>query len=345
MASISAHDFVAPSGETLRFTRMGCGGAPFGNLFADLSDTDVRNLVEAAWNAGIRYFDTAPQYGHGLSEQRLGPALCHYPRNEFLLSTKVGKLIVSDPDGVAADPLFHPGPPPRRITYDYSYDGVMRSFEESLRRLGHDRVDILVVHDVDGFTHGSREASERRIRELIDQGGWRALDALRASGTVKAIGAGVNEWEPCARLLELADPDLFLLAGRYTLLEQTPLHTLFPQCTRRGVGIIVGGPFNSGVLARRGGAFNYGPAPATVIARAERLRETCERFGVHLADAAIQFLLASPNVISVLPGHSNPHELAANVASLNARTPAELWSSLRTEGLIDVQAPTPGGDA
>lgn len=325
---------------------MGCGGTPFGNMQSTLSDAEAEALAATAWDHGIRYFDTAPWYGHGLSEQRLGPLLARFPREEFLLSTKVGKLVEPCPDGNAdTTPYFHPGPPPRKIVFDYSYDGVMRSYEESVARLGGARVDILLVHDVDPHTHGSREAAERRIGELIELGGWRALEELKDAGTVDAIGAGVNDWEPCARLLELADPDFFLLAGRYTLLEQAPLHTLFSDCRKRGVGIILGGPYNSGVLAKKGGEFDYGPAPAEIVARAEKLRAICERHGISLADAAIQFLTAAPEIVCILPGHNSLAELDANVASLDVTVPPAMWDEMKTEGLIDEAAPVPGETA
>ena len=227
-----------------------------------------------------------------------------------------------------------------RFVYDYSYDGVMRSFEESLKRLGLDRVDILFVHDVDGPNHGGREGSEARIQELITMGGWRALDELRGSGAVAAIGAGVNEWQPCARLLELADPDLFLLAGRYTLLEQEPLDTLFPQCAKRGVGIVIGGPYNSGVLAGKT-TFNYGNIPSNVAARVRSLEAVCRDHGVELRQAALQFVAAHPLVVSVIPGAVSPDEVDGNVALLQRSTPPELWSDLKGGGLLHRDAPVP----
>ena len=230
--------------------------------------------------------------------------------------------------------------PQVKFVYDYSYDAVMRSYEESRRRLGLDRIDILFVHDVDGFCHGGRDGSEARIQELLDSGGWRALDELRSRGEVAAIGVGVNEWEPCARMLELADPDLFLLAGRYTLLEQAPLDTLFPQCEQRGVGIVIGGPYNSGILA--------GKPPTTTrtcrLTSRRRVREidaVCRRHGVPLPRAALQFVLAHPLVVSVIPGAQTRAENLQNVAELDQPTPAALWAELKERRLIDPRAPTP----
>ncbi len=237
--------FVTRGGRALDFTEFGFGGAPLGNMHRALDDDEARATLDAAWVAGIRYFDTAPLYGHGLSEMRTGRALAGRERNNYLISTKVGRLLEPCAPGDENNGIYK-NTPNVRVRFDYSYDGVMRSFEASLSRLG--RIDILFVHDVDARTHGGTAQSEARIRELMDRGGWRALSELRSSGAVAAIGAGVNEWQPCARLLELADPDLFLLAGRYTLLEQEPFETLFPLCEVRGVGIVIGGPFNSGIL-------------------------------------------------------------------------------------------------
>ena len=218
--------FTTRRGARLDFTTLGFGSATFGNLERVYSEDECDATMTAAWDSGARYFDTAPLYGLGLSELRVGRGLAG--RDGFLLSTKVGRVLVpGEPNGG-----IYVGTPRVRYVYDYSRDGVLRSFEDSLKRLGRDKVDILFVHDVDAPAHGGRDGSEARIRELMETGGWRALDELRGSGVVKAIGLGVNEWQPCARMLELADPDLFLLAGRYTLLEQEPIETLFPQCAK-----------------------------------------------------------------------------------------------------------------
>ena len=223
--------FVTRAGKVLNFTALGFGSAPLGNYLRPLSEEDCNRTLSAAWDSGARYFDTAPLYGLGLSEMRVGRLLSKRKRQDFIIATKVGRLLLPC-EKEEVNGLFFVETPQVRFIYDYSYDGVMRSYEESLKRLGLDRVEILYVHDVCALVHGGREQSEARIRELIDTGGWRALTELRDSGDVLAIGAGVNEWEPCARLLELVDPDLFLLAGRYTLLEQMPIDTLFPQCAQ-----------------------------------------------------------------------------------------------------------------
>ena len=341
------HSFATARGRSLAFTRLGFGGAPLGNFGKVLAEGEAEAVVAAAWDAGLRYFDTAPLYGHGLSEMRMGRVLRGKPRGEYLLSTKVGRLLEPCPPGEEAAGIYL-ATPPVRCRYDYSYDGVMRSFEESLRRLGLDRVDILFVHDVDARNHGSWAACEARLRELMDQGGWRALDGLRDAGAVAAIGAGVNEWEPCAWLLERADPDLFLLAGRYTLLEQAPLEGFLPDCLRRGVGVVIGGPFNSGILARGpkdGASFDYAAAPPEVIARVTAIEAVCRRCSTPMIAAALQFAGAHPAVVSVIPGAQSIEELRANLAAQRTPIAPELWEALRAEGLLNPGAPVPAIEA
>jgi D-threo-aldose 1-dehydrogenase len=216
----------------------------------------------------------------------------------------------------------------------------MRSYESTLQRTGLDRIDILWVHDVCSLVHGSRDAAEARIQELLQLGGWRALEELRAGGQVKAIGAGVNEWQACARLLELVTPDLFLLAGRYTLLEQEPLDTLFPECEKRGVGIVNGGPLNSGILAGKS-TYNYAAAPAHIVDKVQRIRAVCETHGVPLLSAALQFVLAHPLVVSVIPGSQSVAEHEQNVAALDVSIPAALWAELKARELLHPRAPVP----
>lgn len=331
--------FVTRAGQSLSFSALGFGSAPLGNYLRALSEKECDQTLASAWDSGIRYFDTAPLYGLGLSEARVGRLLKQKQRSEYVISTKVGRLLQPCAKE-EVNGMFFVSTPQVRFYYDYSYDGVMRSFEDSLRRLGLDAVDILLVHDVDAFNHGGREGSEARIRELIDTGGWKALAELRDDGVVSAIGTGVNEWQPCARLLELVDPDLFLLAGRYTLLEQEPLDTLFPECGRRGVGIVAGGPYNSGILAG-GTTFNYAKAPPEVVARARALDTVCRRHGIALPAAALQFILAHPLVVSVIPGGQNVTETRQNLAVLDAPIPAALWQELKSEGLLHAQAPVP----
>ncbi len=336
----------AGSGE-IDLTVMGFGGAPLGNLYTAISEEAAKATLDAAWDAGIRMFDTAPQYGFGLSEERFGRALAERPRDEFVLSTKVGRLLRDClPEEVPQINFIDT--PVRTFDYDYSYDGVMRSHEESLKRLRQQRVDILLVHDVDVFTHGSQEASDQRVSELFDLGGYRALEELRAAGTVKSIGAGVNNWEVCEKLLGLGDFDCFLLAGRYTLLEQEALESFLRLCEQRRVGIILGGPFNSGILATGpipGARFNYAPAPPEILDRVTRIEAVCRAHGVKLIEAALQFVLGHPAVKTVIPGANTPEQVSANIRLLRSRIPAPLWSDLKSEGLLHADAPVPGDRA
>jgi len=336
VGSAGRTSFTTPKGRALSFTRLGFGGAPLGNMNRVLSEEEAEATLTAAWSVGMRYFDTAPLYGHGLSEIRLGRTL--RDKSDFVLSTKVGRLLEPWEAGSEEGGIFK-NVPPLRVRFDYSYGGVMRSYEESLARLKRDRVDILLVHDVDGFTHGGPAQSEARIRELIDHGGWRALSELRASGAVSAIGAGVNEWEPCARLLECVDPDLFLLAGRYTLLDQTSL-SFMDSCARVGVGVIIGGPFNSGVLVGKP-SYNYSPVPPEIVSRARALDAVCKSHDVPLAAAALQFPLGHPAVVSIIPGAQTADEVRANLDLLAFPIPGALWEELKTRMLIEARSPTP----
>jgi len=339
-AAAGRRTFATPRGRSLAFTMLGFGGAPLGNMHRILSDDEAIGTVTAAWDAGLRYFDTAPLYGHGLSEQRIGRALAGRPRAEFLVSTKVGRLLEPCAPGDEAGGIYK-GVPALKVVFDYTRDGVLRSFEASLARLGLVRVDILYVHDLEQRTHGSEMAYEARWRELMDGGGWRALDELRSAGDVAALGLGVNETAACERLLGALDPDLFLLAGRYTLLEQAPLAGLMAACVDRGVGVAIGGPFNSGVLARQGGSYDYAAAPAAVLSRVERLAAVCARFDTPLAAAALQFAAAHPAVVSVIPGAQAASEVEANVGLMDVAIPPALWAALKDEGLVDPAAPTP----
>ena len=331
-----------PTGP-LPLTSMGFGGAPLGNLYSAISEETAALTIDAAWDAGMRLFDTAPQYGFGLSEERFGRVLAGRPRDAYVLSSKVGRLL-RDCESDEVPRIGFVDTPQRTFDYDYSYDGVMRSFESSLKRLSLSRVDILFVHDVDVFTHGSRAASDARVRELFDQGGYRALDELRRSGRVRAIGAGVNEWQVCETLIGLAAFDAFLLAGRYTLLEQDALESFLPLCESRGIGIVLGGPFNSGVLATGpvpGAKYNYADAPPEILAQVARIEAVCRAHGVKLIEAALQFVLGHPAVKSVIPGANTPEQVTANRRLLDVKIPAGLWSDLKAEGLVRSDAPTP----
>ena len=323
----------------LTFTELGLGAAPLGNLFRAISDADARTVLDAAWDGGVRCYDTAPLYGLGLSETRLNPFLRGKPRDAYVLSTKVGRLLdASTPDtrdgiGKWVDV------PSRRERYDYSHDGVLRSLEFSLERLGLDRVDVLYAHDLDLFNHGTPAVLQARLDEFM-AGGYRALLHLRDEGVIKAFGAGLNEAEPCDWLLERGDFDLFLLAGRYTLLEQGA-QGFMDRAAARGVGVVIGGPYNSGILAsgpRPGAHYNYAPAPAAILARAERLQAVCAAHGVRLVDAAFQFPLRHPATVSVIPGGQGLAEMASNLAAARAVIPRALWQALQADGLIPAQA-------
>ena len=326
----------------LNFTELGFGTAPLGNLYRAISDDEAHAVLEAAWEAGVRYFDTAPLYGLGLSETRLNRFLRGKPREDYVLSTKVGRLLTpataETRDGIGK--WFEV--PNRREIYDYGYDAVMRSLEFSLERLGVDRVDILFAHDLDVFNHGSQEALNDKLSELM-AGGYRALLELREQGVIAAFGAGVNEWQPCQFLTERGDFDIFLLAGRYTLLEQEPLESFLPLALERGIGVVIGGPYNSGVLAtgpKPGAYYNYDPAPQEILDRVARIEAVCTRHGVRMVDAAFRFPLMHPSVVSVIPGGQGVAEMTSNSKAARAAIPAALWADLKAEGLLREDAPT-----
>ncbi len=324
------------------FTELGFGAAPLGNLYRAITDEAARATLEAAWDAGMRYVDTAPLYGLGLSETRLNPFLRAHPRSEVTISTKVGRLLeVVPPEKRTGIGKFF-DVPSRREVYDYSYDAILRSLEISLERLGVDSVEILYVHDIDGWVHGSRAESDRRIAQFMTSG-YDALVRLRDEGVIRAFGAGVNEWEVCETLARQGDFDLFLLAGRYTLLEQEALGSFLPLCTERNIGIVLGGPYNSGILAtgaKPGAFYNYEPAPQPILDRVASIERVCAAHGVPLATAALQFPLHHPSVVSVIPGGQRPEEVMANAASLQTEVPPALWADLKDAGLLRADAPT-----
>lgn len=327
----------------VQLTTMGFGGAPLGNLYRKVEEMDAQAALQAAFDAGIRYFDTAPQYGLGLSEQRFGKAIKRFGRENIQLSTKVGRLLLDcQPHEVTPEAFVDV--PQKRIVFDYTYDGVMRSYDASRERIGVANADILLVHDVCVFSQGSQEKSDAKVRELFDGGGYRALVELRDTGEIAAIGAGVNEWQVCEKLLGLGDFDGFLLAGRYTLLEQEALDSFLPLCEKRDVGIILGGPYNSGILATgaiEGAKYNYDTAPDDILDRVRKIEAVCAAHATPLIAAALQFVLGHPAVRTVIPGAVSAAEVEANVALLKTDIPAGLWSDLRTEGLIRADAPTP----
>ena len=327
----------------LEFTELGFGTAPLGNLYKAITDDEARATLNAAWDGGVRYYDTAPLYGLGLSETRLNPFLRDKPRDSYVLSTKVGRLIQPCAEEYRAGQGKWFEVPCRRENFDYSYDGVMRSFEHSFSRLGVDRIDLLYVHDLCGFTHGSRSASDMRVDEFFAGRGYDAMRSLRDQGVVRAIGGGINEWEVCQTLAERGDFDLFLLAGRYTLLEQTALNTFLPLCESRGIGIVTGGPYNSGILATGaipGAFYNYDPAPPAIIERVKHIETVCNDHGVSMINAAFQFPLLHPAHVSVVPGGQGAKEMESNLSAAETSIPSALWSDLKAKGLIREDAPT-----
>ena len=329
-------------GTGLAVDTLGFGCASLGNLYHTVSDADARQILDSAWSRGFRYYDTAPHYGQGLSERRVGDALRGFRGAEYVLSTKVGRLL--KPSGYAEERHAFMSPMPFDIFYDYSYDGIMRSFEDSLQRLGLDRIDILYMHDIGAVTHGAR--NEELFPVAMD-GGYRAMDELRSAGAVTAIGLGVNEYEVCEAALDYGDWDCFLLAGRYTLLEQEALNTFLPRCLESNCSIVIGGAYNSGILAtgvRGKGSlyYNYEPAPARVVGKVAKIEDACEEFGIQMAAAALQFPLAHPAVVSVIPGIGKPERIEQTLELFNTGIPDDFWSALVERGLLRSDAPVPG---
>ncbi len=312
---------------------LGFGTAPLGGMFEAVDGTEGAAILAQALESGLTYVDTAPYYGFGLSERRVGDGL---RGKDCVLSTKVGRLLRPGLTAEAAA-MGWPQALPFHPVFDYSYDAIMRSFEESLQRLGLEKIDILYVHDIGTVTHG--KDATRHFRDLAESG-YRALDSLRQSGQITAIGLGVNEAQVCLDALAVGDWDVFLLAGRYTLLEQDPLDDLLPQCMERAVSLVMGGPFNSGILVG-GDTWNYDAAPEAVRSKVQRLRAVCQEYGVPLPAAALQFPLAHQAVVSVVPGLRNRQELADTMAWAKHPIPAELWQALKHRDLLHPNAPTP----
>ena len=320
----------------LNVTVLGLGTGTLGGHRVPVTRDEGEAVVIAAWSAGVRYFDTAPFYGFGKACRIVGDALRELPRSDWVLSTKTGRLLRPQRDAAPSGALRHPMP--FDDVFDYSYDGVMRSFEDSLQRLGLARIDILYVHDIGARQHG-KDAHPHIMRTFRD-GGYRALEKLRASGDIRAIGIGVNEREVLLEAMEWGDWDVFLLAGRYTLLEQTPLNDLLPQCVRSGISVVIGAPFNTGILAGRD-TWNYRPAPPEIVGRVNRIKAICDSHRVPLVAAALQFPLAHPAVAAVLPGPRNVDEFEMNVRLLQYPVPATLWTDLRDANLLHPDAPIP----
>jgi D-threo-aldose 1-dehydrogenase len=328
----------------LEVTTLGLGGAPMGGFRATISDAEAIGLTDTAYELGVRYFDTSPFYGYGRSELRMGAGLREKPRDDYVLSTKIGRIMHAMKPGEKPPADFREnGLPGFAPVFDYTYDGVMRSLEHSYFRLGISRIDIALVHDVDFWTIKDRAILDQRFKTVMDSG-FKALDELRRAGVISAIGVGINESDTSLRFIQAGDFDCMLLAGRYTLLEQGALEAFLPECVKRGVSVILGGPYNSGILT--GGVkddttHDYVQAPAHLIEKARKIEAVCQRHGVELGAAAMQFPLFHPALCAVIPGALAAHEVRQNVERLSAKIPTELWSELKREKLLDPAAPTP----
>jgi D-threo-aldose 1-dehydrogenase len=315
---------------------LGLGCATLGGHRVAVTRQEAEATIRKAWASGVRYVDAAPFYGFGQAERCVGDALRECPREEWVLSTKVGRRLRPSPGPLPADRYRRPLP--FRTEYDYSHAGIMRSFEDSLQRFGLATIDVLFVHDIGAAQH--KEAHPEIMRTFRD-GGYRALEELRRAGDVRAIGIGVNEREVLLDAMEWGDWDAFLLAGRYTLLEQDPLDDLLPKCVEAGISVVIGAVHNTGILAGRD-SWNYGPAPPEIVARANALRAVCERHEVPLIAAALQFPLAHPAVAAVLPGPRNVEEMEENAKLVHHPIPSAMWADLRAANLVRPDAPTPG---
>ena len=318
--------------SSISLTEMGFGGAPLGSVGKRASEDQAMEILRVAYESGIRYFDTAPLYGHGLSEKRIGKFLNTISRDSFAISTKVGRLLVPKDEG-QRDQMMHDDEA-LSITYDYSYEGAKTSLEASISRLGIDHVDLLLCHDIDKWTHGD---GQPEILKKAQQGILPALCDLRSEGVIKAIGLGVNESEVCNEVMNNFDVDCFLLAGRFTLLEQAPLDDLLPRCIDNNVSIIIGGPYNSGMLAsvQRGNAtYDYKPVDDLRWEKAQKIRRVCDAHGVDLRAAALQFPLKHPAVVSIVPGVWRMEELRSNLDFLDADIPDSLWQDLSNANLL-----------
>jgi D-threo-aldose 1-dehydrogenase len=328
----------------LDVTTLGLGGAPMGGFRAKITDAEAMALTDAAYDGGVRYFDTSPFYGYGRSELRMGAALRERPRDDFVLSTKIGRILHPLRPGEKKPADFREnGLPGFAPVFDYTYDGVMRSLEHSHHRLGLAKIDIALIHDVDFWTTKDRGVLEERFKTVMD-GGFRALDELRKAGVIGAIGVGINESDTSLRFIQAGDFDCMLLAGRYTLLEQGGLDAFLPECVKRGVSVILGGPYNSGILTggvKPGATHDYVAAPAPLVDKAQKIEAVCQRHGVELGAAAMQFPLFHPALCAVIPGALSIAEVKQNVGRMSARIPADLWSELKREKLLDPAAPTP----
>lgn len=328
----------------VRVTQLGLGGGPLGEMFEHIPEDRAAGALEAAWAGGIRYFDTSPWYGKTLSEHRFGHTLRWKPRGEFVLSTKVGRVFSRPADPADRGHPFWYGGLNFQLRFDYTRDGIMRSYEDSLQRLGMNRVDLLLIHDLDFRFHETEEGVAARLDELDGGGGFRALQELKDAGEIKGIGAGINQQVMIARLLERFPIDFLLIARPYNLMRQELLDDDMARCEAAGIGLVIGTVFASGILARgavEGARFEYQDAPPEVLDRVRRMEAVCARHGVPLGAAALQFPLGHPSVASVIPGAVSADEVEQNLAHVRHPIPADLWAELKAEGLLREDAPVP----
>ena len=329
-------------GTNLYLSRLGFGAAPIGGFRGKIQESEVNEILQAALDNNVTYFDTSPYYGYGRSELRIGNFLRELPRESYVLSTKIGRWL--EPLNLNSSPHdLRQGGLPFQPQFDYSAEGTIKSLDQSMMRLGISEIDILYIHDVDVFTHGSKLAADKRYEEVL-RGCYPALEKLRSQGVIKAIGVGLNEIENSLKFLRDTEIDCILLAGRYTLLEQEALNLLLPECLQKNVSIILGGPFNSGVLAtglNDNAKYDYGKVPDHIARRVLVLQSVCQQFEVSLIAAALQFPLAHPIVISVIPGAMSKNEQMVNIAAMSEKIPPEFWLELKKQGLIREDSPVP----
>ncbi len=326
-----------------RVTEFGLGAAPLGDLFEAISEEAAQEVLQTAWDVGVRFFDTSPFYGYGKSEHRVGHFLRQQPRAEFALSTKVGRVFRPARTPATFDRGEWVGGLPFEFTVDYSYDGILRAYEDSLQRLSLPSIDLLVIHDLDFYFYGTEARVNAYLTQLFTSG-WRALDELRRNGLIKGVGAGINELGMIPRFLDLVDLDFFLVAYGYNLLTQAMLAEEFPLCAQHGISIVIGAVFASGILATGatpGARYFYAPASPEIMAKTDRIAEVCQRHQTPLPAAALQFLLAHPSVAAIIPGAVKPAHVRDNFSLLQHPIPQELWATLKSEGLLQEDAPTP----
>jgi D-threo-aldose 1-dehydrogenase len=344
---METRNLATRNGSQIAFTVVGQGGGPLGDLFSVLDEKTAMGTVEKALASGVRVFDTSPHYGNGLSESRFGAALRGAPRAEIVVSTKIGRVM----DPFAGKPKRRPGDTspgfaggfPHTPRFDYSHDGTMRSIEQSLLRMGLDRLDVVLIHDCDVWTHGKADA-EPRFKEAM-AGAYVALDKLRSEKVVKAIGFGINEADTCVKFAKAGDFDVAMMAGRYSLLVQTGLDEFLPLAKSKNMGVMLAGVFNSGILATGatpGATFDYAPASPEIVDRVKKIQRVCASHGATIKQAALQFAAAGPAVMSIVLGAVSPEEVETNVRDATATIPAGLWADLKAEGLLNKAAPTAG---